>query len=68
MNKTPDWNFVTYSNNSCRCKNCANCLKTLSTNSGLSNTANKIRYICTRDNKDTYPLNSCEFFVLIEED
>lgn len=65
---TPDRNFVTYSNNSCCCKDCANCLKTLSTNSGLSTTANKIKYICTRDNKDTYELNSCEFFVPIKED
>lgn len=45
------------------CKDCAKCLKQTSIGSNPKGVSAKTHYTCTRDNKETYALNSCVYFV-----
>lgn len=46
------------------CMNCAKCLKQFGRGQNLI----KAKYTCTKDNKETYALNTCEFFEQIREE
>lgn len=46
------------------CMNCVKCLKQFGRGQNLV----KTKYTCTRDNKETFALNTCEFFEQIGEE
>lgn len=46
------------------CMNCTKCIKQFGRGQNLV----KVKYTCTRDNKETFALNTCEFFEQIGEE
>lgn len=46
------------------CMNCSKCLKQFGRGQNLI----KAKYTCTKDNKETYTFNTCEFFEQIREE
>lgn len=46
------------------CMNCTKCIKQFGRGQNLV----KAKYTCTRDNKETFALNTCEFFEQIREE